>query len=103
MRRHLYIERQAAALPRHAGTQGLQRTRDDREGPGTVLSRRHFGQEQVVFLITRNGFHRVDWPGQRRWLGTDPETARQTFQRYCLHAFLLDCWRGLRRRFLPFR
>ena len=66
------------------------KTRDDRAGPGAVLARRAFGPETVELLLTRNGWRRVDWHGRRRWLGGDPETARQTYQRYCLHAFLLD-------------
>jgi hypothetical protein len=52
----------------------------------------------VELLVTRNGFRRVDWHGRRSWLGGDPETARQTYQRYCLHAFVLHLGREVWRR-----
>lgn len=70
----------------------MTKTASDRYGPATVLVTRAYGRERVELALTRNGYRRVEWQGRRSWLGGDPETARQTYQRYCLHAFFVDLW-----------
>ncbi len=76
----------------------MTKTASDRHGPARTLRSSAYGRERVELAVTRNGYRRVDWHGRRSWLGIDPETARQTYQRYCLHAFVVHVSRQVWQR-----
>jgi len=76
----------------------MTKTPNDRHGPAQTIVSRAYGRERVVLAVTRNGYRRVDWYGRRSWLGVDPETARQTYQRYCLHALVVHLSRQVWQR-----
>ena len=66
-----------------------EKTGADRHGPATPLRARSFGAERVEAARTENGYIRVRWIGRRTWIGADPMTAKETYQRWCVQAWLM--------------
>ena len=71
------------------------KTGADRQGSATLLRARDFGTERVEAARTENGYIRVRWIRRRTWLGADPMAAKETYQRWCVQAWLLHWLNGL--------